>query len=198
MVVIRSEGAGPPRLEPARCPAGPKPASDRLAFGADHGSDALEGEASGFQTSSFLVPCLPSRIGILPAPLSCRWFGRVRRGLGCAGARHGRLFGDLAGDPPNSGMLTLDNSANGVAKIAQQVPAIGDLNSIRRTLAHAISVGSRAVASDHLDTRVLAKPCGQCFCLLVRQEIHNLVALQIHQNGSVAVASAPSPVVDSQ
>jgi hypothetical protein len=55
MVVIPPEGAGPPRLEPARCQTGAKPAPDRLAFGADCGSDALEGEASGFQTSRFLV-----------------------------------------------------------------------------------------------------------------------------------------------
>jgi hypothetical protein len=66
MVVIRPEGVGPPRLEPARCPAGAKPASDRLAFGADHGSDALEGEAGGFQTSRFLVTRLPSRKASCP------------------------------------------------------------------------------------------------------------------------------------
>ena len=46
---------------------------------------------------------------------------------------------------------------------------------------------------------MLAKPPrGQCFRLPVGQEVHDAVALQIDQDGSVTVATAPSPVINGK
>lgn len=95
-------------------------------------------------------------------------------------------------------MLTIDSGTNGVAKIAQQVPAVGDLNSLWRTLAHSIRVGAGAVTCDDLDTGVLAEPTCQRFGLSVRQKVNDLVALQVDQNGAVAMAAPPGPVIDSK
>jgi hypothetical protein len=43
------------RAEPARCAAGSKPSPDRVAFGADQGSNPLERDAGRFRPGGFLV-----------------------------------------------------------------------------------------------------------------------------------------------
>ncbi len=70
-----------------------------------------------------------------------------------------------------------DSGTNSVTKIAQQVPAVGDLNSLWRTMVHSIRGGAGAVTRDDRDTGVLAKPTCQRFRLSVRQKVHNLIAL---------------------
>ena len=56
----------------------------------------------------------------------------------------------------------------------------------------------------HKTTNVLDKlpksiqPVGKRLCLPVRQEIHDLVTLQVDQNGAVTMAAAPSPVIHRQ
>jgi CRISPR/Cas system-associated exonuclease Cas4 (RecB family) len=89
-------------------------------------------------------------------------------------------------------MLTIDDGSYGIAEVAQQVPTVSNLNSVRRPLADTVSIGACAVARDNLDTGVLAKPGGQRFRLSVGQQIHDLIAFQIDQNGSVAMAATPA------
>jgi hypothetical protein len=93
-------------------------------------------------------------------------------------------------------MVTIDNSLNGIAKIAQHVPAVGDLHSVWRTLSDTVGVGPGTVARDNLDARVLTEPVGQRCCLPIGQQIHDPIALQIDQNGSIPMATTPSPVID--
>ena len=138
------------------------------------------------------------RISILTAPLSRCGFGSIRCGGGYAGGRCDRLFGDLFGDPLNPDVLVLDNGPDGIAEIAQQVPAVSDLNSARRALAHAVCVSASTVTCNDLDTGVLAKPRSQRFCLPVRQKVYDLIALQVDQNGPVAMTASPSPVINSK
>jgi hypothetical protein len=71
------------------------------------------------------------------------------------------------------------------------VPTVSDLNRVRRPLAGSVGVGAGAIARDNLDTGVLAKPRGQRFSLSIRQQVHDLIALQIDRNSSVAVSATP-------
>ena len=76
---------------------------------------------------------------------------------------------DLFGRTPELAMVAIDNATNGVAEIAQQVPAIRNLDRLRRALADAVCIGTGAIACDHLDARVLSKPCGERLSLPVRK-----------------------------
>jgi hypothetical protein len=102
------------------------------------------------------------------------------------------------GNPSNAEMLAVDNDPNGLTEIAQQVPTISGLNRVWRALPHAFRTGTGPVARDHLDARMLAKPCRQRFRLPVRQQVHHLIALQIDQNGTVAMATPPRPVINGK
>jgi hypothetical protein len=78
------------------------------------------------------------------------------------------------------------------------VPATGNLNSIWRTLTHAIRIRAGAVTCDHLDTWMSAEPNSKRHRLSIRQEIHDPVTLQIDQDGAVTVAAAPRPIVHGE
>ncbi len=95
-------------------------------------------------------------------------------------------------------MMVAGHGADGIAEVTQQVPAVRHLDRIRRTLAHAVRVGAGPVARDDLDPGMLTKPSGQGVGLPVRQQVDDLVALQVDQGRPVAVATAPGPVIDGE
>lgn len=80
--------------------------------------------------------------------------------------------------------MPVSKRVDGVAQVAQQMPAVGHLESIRRALAGAVSIGTGPVARDHLHAGVLAQPGSQDSGLAVRQtsrtcyqESHDLPAI---------------------
>jgi hypothetical protein len=95
-------------------------------------------------------------------------------------------------------VVALGGRVHGVAEVAQQVPAVRDLDRVRRAAAHAVGVGPGAVARDDLDAGVRPEPCRQGLGPAVRQEVHHPAALQVDEDGPVPVAAAPGPVVDRQ
>jgi hypothetical protein len=143
--------------------------------------------------SAFAVARRPPAAAARPQSMHS---GRFRRAH--AGRLRVPLFGHLLGDSSDRGVLAIDNGANGITEVAQQVPAVSNLNSIGGSLAHAALVDAGAVACNHLDAWVLPQPGGQRFGLPVCQEVHNLVALQVDQDGAVAVAAAPSPIINGK
>ena len=52
-------------------------------------------------------------------------------------------------------MLSVNNGTYGVAEVAEQVPAIRNLDRIWRALPRAVGIGACPVACDDLDARVL-------------------------------------------
>ncbi len=56
-----------------------------------------------------------------------------------------------------------------LSEVVIQMPAIGDLDRVRRSLARAFGVGAGPVAADHLGPRVGAQPFLQRFRLAVAQ-----------------------------
>jgi hypothetical protein len=179
-------------LAPERCPAGTKPAPDRLPLGPDRGSDMCERHASRFQPHRFLIARLLAPISNLTALRGSGEFDGVRRNDWPVSNRHDRLFSNLLADASNANMVALDDGLDGVTQITQQVPPIGHLNGTRRALADAVGIGAGTVARHNLHARVFAKPSRQCFGWSIRQQIHNLIALQVDQDGPIAITAAPA------
>ena len=104
-------------------------------------------------------------------------------------------------DASSSGMhlptMAVDQSLHGVPKIAEKVPAVGDLDGGRSPVPSPLSVGSGSVANDDFDPGMLLEPLGDCLCRPIRKEIDDAPAFEIADNGAVALTAAERPVVDT-
>src|SRR3954467_11397581 len=79
------------------------------------------------------------------------------------------------------------------------MPAVGDLRCLWRAHANAFRVSARAVAAD--DSNILAvlpQPGGQCLAGSVRQQVDNPAAFKIADDGAVALAAPPGPVIHAE
>ena len=95
-------------------------------------------------------------------------------------------------------MLTINHGADGIAKVAQQVPTICNLDRIRRTLPHAVCICASPVSRDNFDAWMLVQPPCQSVGLAVGQEVNHRVALQINEDRAVAMTAAPCPIVNGK
>ena len=78
--------------------------------------------------------------------------GRRPRGWRCGWRR--RLSHRLPGDPARRGMVSLGSGMDGIAQVAQQMPAVCDLDGIGCALTDPVGIDAGPVAGDHLDARV--------------------------------------------
>ena len=67
---------------------------------------------------------------------------------------------NLLGGTAEITVVAIDDGADSIAEIAQQVPSVGYLDRFRRALADPIGVGTSTVARDYLDPGMLTKPIG--------------------------------------
>jgi hypothetical protein len=78
------------------------------------------------------------------------------------------------------------------------VEPVGNLGRLWSAGPDTVSIGAGPVAGDDLDTGMRLQPGGDGLGLPVGQQIDRAVAtLQIHDQGAVALAAAPSPVIDA-
>ena len=105
-----------------------------------------------------------------------------------------RLGDVLCGDE-NRPAMPASGVAQRVTEIAQQVPAVGDLDSARSAATGTISVGTGPIAGDDLDTGIALEPCLDAAGMAIRQQVDNLVTLEIADDRSIALTAAPRPVV---
>ena len=112
----------------------------------------------------------------------------------CGGVR--QLSAHLFGGAPDRRVVAVDHGADRLAEVAQQMPSISDLDRIWRTLPHAVGVGAGPVTGNDLDAGMLTQPGGQGLRLPIGQQVDSCVAFQVDQDGPVAVAAAPGPVID--
>jgi hypothetical protein len=75
--------------------------------------------------------------------------------------------------------------------------AIGDLAGLRCSAFGAVSIETVPIAGDELYLRMISQPRLSACCGAVGQNIDHVSAFEIDDNRSVAVAFAPSPLVDS-
>jgi hypothetical protein len=94
--------------------------------------------------------------------------------------------------------MTVESVAHGIAEIAQQVEPVGDLDCLRSPGPNAVGIGAGPVTGDDLDAGMRLQPGGDRLGLAIGQEVDGAIgALQIHDQGAVALATAPGPVIDT-
>lgn len=76
------------------------------------------------------------------------------------------------------------------------MPSVGHLNGFGCTLANAVGVGAGAVAGDDRHPGVRLQPRGDGVGLAVGQQVDGAVALEIDDDGAVALATTPCPIID--
>jgi hypothetical protein len=59
---------------------------------------------------------------------------------------------------PRSHTVPVTKCLNGLSKVPEQVPAIGDLNGTRGALTNTVGVGASAIAGDDLDAGPVNSP----------------------------------------
>ena len=148
--------AGITALLLASCSSGPQPAPDRLAVGTELCGDARDGGASRVQPRCILIPSLSPGVGGVAPARRCSGLGAVRCDRGHGDDGRGCLFPDLLGRQPDRRMLAVHKGLNSITEVAQQMPAVRDLNRTRCTLPRTVRVGAGPVACHHLDPGVLA------------------------------------------
>jgi len=85
-----------------------------------------------------------------------------------------------------------------VTEIGEQVPAVGHLHRVGRTLTPALSVGPAAVAADKLDARVRREPVGQACRARIGEEVDRPSTLEIDQDRGVGAPFPQAPVIHAQ
>ncbi len=103
-----------------------------------------------------LIAPLSTGIGRLTAPGCSGRLGAVRHGRNRDW--HRQRCGELLGGLPDRGILAIDNGANRVAKVTQQVLPICDLRGIWSPLARTVGVSTGSVAGHDLNSRMLMQP----------------------------------------
>lgn len=81
--------------------------------------------------------------------------------------------------------------------VAEQMPAIRDLDRPGGAATHAIGVGTGAVTSHDLDAGMPLQPVGHGGGLAVGQQVDDLASFQIAQDRAVALTAPPGPIVDA-
>ena len=81
--------------------------------------------------------------------------------------------------------------------VAEQVPAIGDLDRGRRTGSDRAPIFSRAVPRDKADFRPDPQPGGQRFGIAIGQQVDRRPVLEIDDDRAVARAFPQRPIVDA-
>ncbi len=77
------------------------------------------------------------------------------------------------------------------------MPAIGDLDSGGCPVPSSFRIGSGPVTNDDLDPGMLLEPLGYRSGRSIRQEIDDVPAFEIADDGAVALTAAKRPVVDA-
>jgi hypothetical protein len=99
---------------------------------------------------------------------------------------------------PNPNLELLHVSLDGFRKIAHQMIAIGDLCRAGCALPRAVSVQARAISRNNGYLGMALKPTGKTSGGPVRQEVDNFALFQVHQQSTVVLLFAPSPIVYSE
>ncbi len=96
------------------------------------------------------------------------------------------------GEAADAGHVSLD----AFPQILQQMEAISDLSSLRRSLPNALCVKTAAVAADDFDFRMLLNPIRSLFGGAGFQHVCNNPTFKIDNDCSVIKTFAPAPIIN--
>lgn len=159
------------RTRMVRSAADGEPALDRAAAHPQHRRDHLGRNTLVAQAPDFLIALFPvTPVGEPPA-----FEARTRDG-GFAGRLLDRNRGrDGTGGLADGTAVTAGGGAQGVAQIAQQMPAIRDLRRLRRALADTVGVDPGPITSHHFDAGMETQPVGQAIGAAIGQQVDGAV-----------------------
>jgi len=83
-------------------------------------------------------------------------------------------------------------------EILQQMPAIGDLDGLRGSLARTVRVGTGAIPADDLHSEMIEEPPGERRGLAPQQEVDGTMRLHVHEDRPVGPPFAPTPIVHAE
>jgi len=89
------------------------------------------------------------------------------------------------------GIVPVTESLDGLSRIAEQVPGIGDLDGVWGALTNAVGVGAGTIAGDDLDPRTITQPDRDGGGLAIGQEIDHFVRFEVHQHRAVVATTSP-------
>jgi hypothetical protein len=95
-------------------------------------------------------------------------------------------------------MMPAHDALDGVAAIAEKMPAIGDVDRFGRALPCALGIHICPVSGDDLNAGMVAQPSGESLGLAIRQQVDDPVALEVDENGSIAAGAAPRPLINTK
>src|SRR4051812_20193823 len=147
-------------------------------------------QAEPMQPDHLLVAAATLLTSLRPQPLhAC---DRRRRG------HHGRggVRGDRAGGLPHRAAMPIHHTLQGFAEIVEEMPPIRDLESIGCPLPGRLGIGASTIARDDLDAFMMLQPIRNGGGLAVGQQVDDGVALEVDQDGSVVLATLPSPLIN--
>src|SRR5690606_5003607 len=75
---------------------------------------------------------------------------------------------------------------------------VGDLRGRRGSTAGALGVATGPVAADRFNTRVTAKPVGQCLGLSICQQRDDPSGFHVDEDGAVVLSFGLGPIVDTE
>jgi hypothetical protein len=111
----------------------------------------------------------------------------------------------IRGGLPGGGVVVLDAAMAGgdgllhvVTQVIPHVPPAGDLLGTGRALAGAQRVTPGSVSADQLDAGVCAEPAGEGAGLPVGQDAGDAVAVHVHQDAGVRLATSLGPVIHAE
>ncbi len=75
--------------------------------------------------------------------------------------------------------------------------AVGNLSGLRGALCGSLGISLGAVAGNDVDAGMSTQPSGDTLRSAIRQEVNNLTALMIDQDGAVCTALAKGEIIDA-
>src|SRR6266540_3951810 len=93
--------------------------------------------------------------------------------------------------------MPLEQSFEGIAQIASQVPPIRDLGCTRRTLLRPLGKGIGAITRDDPYAWMFLEPGSKLLGAIIGQQIEHLMTLKIDHNRAVVAPFALGPLVDA-
>jgi hypothetical protein len=150
------------------------------------------------ELSHLLVECEPTSTVL-------SWHRSTRSGPFATAKRHWR-GGQLRREgqwrhreaSPKAAVGTVKCALKCLAKIAEEVKAIGDLNSLRCTCRRTTDVLRATVTRDNLDTGMLLEPGFKERRTALGQQVNGTPLLQVKQDSPIALAFTKGKIINAE